>query len=108
MILASDVSARIATLIARHDRGDRRAAAHRLRIDPHRLAGLLSGDWRRFSLDTLAAVVVGYGVSTSWLLSAAEGTTDQAGGLASEERTGGHRGALAQALPCVRARRDPV
>lgn len=89
MILASDVSSRIAALIERHHRGDRRAAAQRLGVDPHQLACLLSGDWRQFSLDTLAAVVVGYGVNTRWLLAAADkGAEGRRGGLASEKRAG--------------------
>ena len=70
MILASDVSARVRTLIARHDGGNARAAAHALGIDQAGLAGLLSGDWQRFSLDAFAAIVRGYGVSPTWLLTA--------------------------------------
>jgi len=70
MILASDVSARVRALIAQHDGGNARAAAHALGIDQAGLAGLLSGDWRRFSLDALAALVRGYRVSPTWLLTA--------------------------------------
>ena len=108
MILASDVSARIAALIERHHRGDRRAAAQRLGVDAHQLAGLLSGDWCRFSLDTLAAVIAGYGVNASWLMSAANGTESRPGGLTAKGRAGGHRGALTQAFRCVHARRNAV
>jgi hypothetical protein len=69
-ILASTVSARIEELIARHDGGDRRAAARRLGIDHECLAGILSGDWRRFSLDAFAAMVRGYGVTLESLIAA--------------------------------------
>jgi len=106
VILASDVSARIAGLIERHHRGDRGAAAQRLGVNPKRLAGLLSGDWRQFSLDTLVALVVGYGVSPSWLLSAADGSEGGTDGLVPEGRAGGHRGAQVQSLRCARAQRD--
>ena len=75
-ILASNVSARIEELIARHDGGDRRAAARRLGIGPECLAGILSGDWGRFSLDAFAATVRGYGVSLESLI-APEGRTTQ-------------------------------
>jgi hypothetical protein len=67
-ILASDVSARIEALVARYDRGDRYAAARRLGVQPDRLAGLMSGDWSRFSLDALAALTLGYGVRVESLL----------------------------------------
>jgi hypothetical protein len=65
---ASRVSARVALLIARHHGGDRRAAARTLGIAPEGLAGLLSGDWCRFSLDDLAALIRGHDVSVGWLL----------------------------------------
>jgi hypothetical protein len=52
-IPASNVSARVEELIERHDGGDRDTAARRLGIAPDRLAGLLSGDWRKFSLEAL-------------------------------------------------------
>lgn len=71
--LASDVSARVEALIGRRHGGDRRAAARHLGIEPERLAGLLSGDWRRFSLDALAALVRGYGVRVEWLLASTSG-----------------------------------
>jgi hypothetical protein len=67
-ITAAEVSARVESLITRHHGGDRRAAARRLGIEQARLTGLLSGDWRRFSLEGLAALVRGYGVSLDWLL----------------------------------------
>jgi hypothetical protein len=67
-IPASNVSARVEELIERHDGGDRDTAARRLGIEPDRLAGLLSGDWRRFSLDALAALVRGYSVTMDTLL----------------------------------------
>jgi transcriptional regulator with XRE-family HTH domain len=65
---ASDVSARVQTLIAFHEKGDRRATARRLGIDVSQLTGLLSGDWGQFSLDALGALVATYGVSIDWLL----------------------------------------
>jgi hypothetical protein len=67
-IPASNVSARVEELIERHDGGDRATAARRLGIAPDGLAGLLSGDWRRFSLDALAALVQRYRVSLDSLL----------------------------------------
>ena len=70
-IPASNVSARVEELIARHDGGDRDTAAQRLGIAPDRLAGLLSGDWRRFSLEALAAAVRRYTVSLEALLAPA-------------------------------------
>ena len=65
---AARLSARIESLIDRQDGGDRIAAARRLGLRRERLEGLLSGDWRRFSLDGLAALVQGYGISVDWLL----------------------------------------
>jgi hypothetical protein len=65
---ATEVSARIALLIARHHRGDRNAAAVSLGISAGSLTDLLSGDWRRFSLDALAALVRRHRVSVGWLL----------------------------------------
>ena len=70
-IPASNVSARVEELIERHDGGDRDMAARRLGIAPERLAGLLSGDWRKFSLEALAAAVRGYSVSLEALLAPA-------------------------------------
>ncbi len=88
MILASDVSARVRTLIAQNDGGNARAAAHALGIDQAGLAGLLSGDWQRFSLDALAALVRGYGVSPTWLL-AADVVTEPASIRRGAPRSGG-------------------
>ena len=65
---AARLSARIEALIDQEDGGDRVAAARRLGLGRERLAGLLSGDWGRFSLDDLTALVQGYGVSLDWLL----------------------------------------
>jgi hypothetical protein len=65
---ATAVSARVATLIARHHDGDENAAAASLGIEATSLTGLLSGDWRRFSLDALAALVREHQVSVQWLL----------------------------------------
>ena len=63
VISAGSLSATIESLIEHHDGGDRETAGRRLGIAPGRLDGLLSGDWRRFSLEALAQVVQGYGVS---------------------------------------------
>jgi hypothetical protein len=63
VISAGSVSTRIARLIESHDGGDRETAGRRMGMAPERLDGLLSGDWRRFSLEALAQVVQGYGVS---------------------------------------------
>lgn len=68
MTLGSAVSARVKSLIDRHHRGNRLAAAQTLGVNPEQLAGLLSGDWMRFSLDALAALVCHYDVSVDWLL----------------------------------------
>jgi hypothetical protein len=62
------VSARVALLIARHHGGDEIAAATSLGIERQSLTDLLSGDWQRFSLDALAALVTTHGVSVRWLL----------------------------------------
>lgn len=69
--LGARLAARIDALVERYDGGDRSAAARRLGIEPEHLAGLLSGDWRRFTLDALAALVHGYSVSLNWLLAPA-------------------------------------
>jgi hypothetical protein len=63
-----NVSAQVEELIDRQDAGNRESAARRLGITPDRLAGLLSGDWQKFSLEALAAVVRGYSVSLESLL----------------------------------------
>jgi hypothetical protein len=65
---AADVSARIETLIARHHGGNARVAAATIGIAPEKLAGLLSGDWRLFSLDALASLVREHALSVDWLL----------------------------------------
>jgi hypothetical protein len=65
---ATAVSARVEGLIARHHGGDTALAARRLGIDPKLLAGILSGDWRQFSLDALVAVIRTHGVTIDWLL----------------------------------------
>jgi hypothetical protein len=70
---AADVSARVEARIARHHRGDRCAAARRIGIESERLAGLLSGDWRLFSLDALAALLRRHSISISWLLGTSGG-----------------------------------
>ena len=67
-IPAGNVSARVEELIEQHDGGDRDTAARRLGIAPDRLAGLLSGDWRKFSLEALAAAVRAYSVSLEALI----------------------------------------
>jgi hypothetical protein len=74
---ALDVSARIHGLIDRYHDGDHRQAARRLGIDPALLAGLLSGDWRQFSLDALAAVIRTHGVTIDWLLGSPSGWIDR-------------------------------
>jgi hypothetical protein len=66
--LGTRIGARIDALVQQYDGGDRSAAARRLGIEPEHLAGLLSGDWRRFTLDALAALVHGYSISLNWLL----------------------------------------
>lgn len=71
-IPASNLSAQVEELIKRNDGGDRDTAARRLGIAPDRLAGLLSGDWRKFSLDALAALVRGYSVTMDSLLATPE------------------------------------
>jgi hypothetical protein len=71
------VSARIDGLIARHHGGDNALAARRLGIDPKLLAGILSGDWREFSLDALVAIIRTHGVTIDWLLGTAPGSWQQ-------------------------------
>jgi hypothetical protein len=65
---ARTVSARVDLLIERRHGGDRGAAAQALGIAPEGLDGLLSGDWREFTLDALAALVLFHGVTVPWLL----------------------------------------
>lgn len=91
--LASAVSSRIEALIARHHHGNRFAAADRLGLPPEQLAGLLSGDWRRFSLDALAALVHGYGVNVGWLLAPPGGGAGVPARRPRQTRTGEPAGA---------------
>ena len=70
---AAEVSARVDRLIERHHGGDRALAARRLGISAELLAGLLSADWRQFSLDALVAVIRTHGVTIDWLLGSPSG-----------------------------------
>jgi hypothetical protein len=70
---ASNLSARVHALIAHHHAGDPHVAAQKLGIEPDMLAGLLTGDWRQFSLAALAVIVRAYDVSPAWLLAATSG-----------------------------------
>jgi hypothetical protein len=70
---ASILSERVHELIAYHHAGDWQAAVEQLGIAPDVLAGLLTSDWRRFSLGALAMIVQSYEVSPAWLLSATAG-----------------------------------
>jgi hypothetical protein len=76
-ISATAVSARVDGLIARHHGGDNALAARRLGIDPKLLAGILSGDWRQFSLDALIAIIRVHGVTIDWLLGSDPGSWQQ-------------------------------
>jgi hypothetical protein len=69
-----EVSARVRGLIERRDGGNRAIAAIRLGIKPDLLDGLLSGDWRQFSLDALVAVIRAHGVTIDWLLGSTGGS----------------------------------
>jgi hypothetical protein len=71
---AAEVSARVDGLIERHHGGDRGLAARRLGITPELLGGLLSADWRQFSLDALVAVIRTHGVTIDWLLGSTSGS----------------------------------
>jgi hypothetical protein len=71
---ASNLSARVFALIAHHHAGDSHVAAHELGIEPDTLAGLLTGDWRQFSLAALAVIVRAYDVTPAWLLAATSGS----------------------------------
>ena len=73
----AEVSSRVDGLIARYHDGDRELAARRLGIKPELLTGLLSGDWRQFTLDGLVAVIRGHGVSIDWLLGSTGGSWDE-------------------------------
>jgi hypothetical protein len=70
---AEAVSARIERLISRYHDSDRTVAARRLGIEPKILEGLLSGDWRRFSLDGLIAVIRTHRVTVDWLVGSESG-----------------------------------
>lgn len=56
------------TLIERYHGDDRGLAARQLGVKRELLDGLLTGDWRQFSLDALVAVIYTYGVTIDWLL----------------------------------------
>jgi hypothetical protein len=68
------VSTRVDRLIERHHGGDRALAARRFGISAELLGGLLSGDWRQFSLDALVAVIRTHGVTIDWLLGSTSGS----------------------------------
>jgi hypothetical protein len=73
----AEVSSRVDGLIIRYHNGDRALAARRLGIKPELLTGLLSGDWRQFSLDGLVAVIRMHGVTIAWLLGSAGGAWEE-------------------------------
>jgi hypothetical protein len=64
----TEVSARVGALIELYHGGDRGLAARHLGVKRELLDGLLSGDWRQFSLDALVAVISTHGVTIDWLL----------------------------------------
>ncbi|HEY3746524.1 MAG TPA: hypothetical protein VGL17_09800 [Gemmatimonadaceae bacterium] len=64
----TEVSARVEALIERYHGGDRGRAARHLGVKRELLDGLLSGDWRQFSLDALVAVISTHRVSIDWLI----------------------------------------
>jgi hypothetical protein len=74
---AAEVSARVDGLIRRRYGGNQGLAAQRLGVSPELLTGLLSGDWRQFSLDALVAIIRTHGVTIDWLLGSASGSWDQ-------------------------------
>jgi hypothetical protein len=92
---ASNVSARVDLLIERHHGGDRGAAAQALGIAPEGLDGMLTGDWREFTLDALAALVLGHGVTVPWLL----GLDARAGTARDASPSGASHGSHHPALP---------
>ena len=69
----AEVSARVGALVERFHGGDRGIAAERLGIRPELLDGLLTGDWRQFSLDALVAVIRTHKVTIDWLLGSTGG-----------------------------------
>lgn len=74
----TEVSARVKTLIERYDGDDRGLAARHLGVKRELLDGLLTGDWRQFSLDALVAVIYTYGVTIDWLLGSSVSTWEAA------------------------------
>jgi hypothetical protein len=74
----TQVSARVKVLIERYHGDDRRLAARHLGVKTELLDGLLSGDWRQFSLDALVAVIHKYGVTIDWLLGSGVSTWEPA------------------------------
>lgn len=74
----ADVSARVGALVQRYHGGDREIAAQRFGIKPELLDGLLTGDWRQFSLDALVAVIRTHGVTVDWLLGSTGGAWETA------------------------------
>ncbi|HEX3533100.1 MAG TPA: hypothetical protein VHT23_02695 [Gemmatimonadaceae bacterium] len=74
----TEVSARVRTLIERYHGADRGLAARHLGVKRELLDGLLTGDWRQFSLDALVAVIYTYGVTIDWLLGSSGSTWDAA------------------------------
>jgi hypothetical protein len=69
----AEVSARVGALVERYHGGNRGIAAERFGIKPELLDGLLTGDWRQFSLDALVAVIRTHGVTIDWLLGSTGG-----------------------------------
>jgi hypothetical protein len=69
----AEVSARVGVLVERYHGGNRGIAAERFGIKPELLDGLLTGDWRQFSLDALVAVIRTHGVTIDWLLGSTVG-----------------------------------
>ena len=69
----ADVSARVGSLVEHYHGGDRGIAAKRIGIKPELLDGLLTGDWRQFSLDALVAVIRTHEVTIDWLLGSTGG-----------------------------------
>jgi len=74
----ADVSARVGSLVEHYHGGDRGIAAKRIGIKPELLDGLLTGDWRQFSLDALVAVIRTHEVTIDWLLGSSESAWEAA------------------------------
>jgi len=68
----------VGALIERCHGGDRGLAARHLGVKRELLDGLLSGDWRQFSLDALVAVIYTYGVTIDWLIGSSGSTWEAA------------------------------